>query len=960
MTPHLSRTQASLARYLQAVEDEGFTGSIETSFSAREVLATDNSIYRVRPSAVLFPTSTADIEAVGRALAQSGNDTPALVVRGGGTGTNGQSLTTGVVLDTSRHMRTILDFDAEKGVVSVEPGVVLDQLNAFLAPYGWFFPPMVSTSSRATIGGMVSTDASGKGSRQYGRTSDYIEALDLVLADGSAITIDNMDRAQTEATCRQDDRLGEIVRKVRAALEGSKDYFPAVFPKMNRGLTGYNLEQALRADGGLNLCKIIAGSEGTLALISKITLRLARKPAVSGILAVFYSDFTAALHHVPRLVEADPLAIEILDDKVLALAQTDPVWLELGALFGVLPSTVGAVNFVEVTGETFGEIENKLHWMTRHIEGDDAPTLIRAVTEPGAIRAAWSLRSKAVGLLGGLEGRRKAVPFVEDTAVPPEALAGYVAEFRALLDRHGIDYGMFGHADVGCLHVRPTLDMTDAADRLMIRTISDEVVALTRAYGGLLWGEHGRGVRGEYLEEIFGPELYPVVRGIKAVFDPGNRLNPGKLATPEGSPERVERIDEVPFRGALDETVSLPQQKQFASAIACNGNGACHDWDPDAPMCPSYKATRDKTQSPNGRAALFRAWAQKSNQQTEAALKESLETCLSCRACASACPVKVDIPTMKSRFLDAYYASHRRPLRDYGVRFMEPMLVLARRAPKLANKLLGSSLGKAATRAIGLLDIPLLAERSLDTQLRAARIGRLTRRSQTDAASVILVPDSFLASFDPGPIVAAARVLAVLGFKPLVADIMANGKGLEVRGFSKAYERVKNRHHAGLASYAERGIPIVGIEPATTIQVRNEGAHFLISIDRFLEAIDTRVTAKTLNSVRHTLLVHCTERTADPASGLRWARIMDRFGVTMAPRDVGCCGMSGLFGHEAEHAEMSKAIFDLSWTKALALGNVAATGFSCRCQTKRLASRSVPHPIEVLARAIAPEGDSNG
>ncbi|WP_127145448.1 FAD-binding and (Fe-S)-binding domain-containing protein [Pelagibacterium montanilacus] len=952
--------QTGLDRFFAALEEAGFAGGIETGFGAREVLATDNSVYRVRPEAVLFPTCAADIEAAGRALARCGDDAPALVARGAGTGTNGQALTSGVVLDTSRHMRAILDFDAGRGEVSVEPGVVLDQLNAFLAPHGWFFPPMVSTSSRASIGGMVSTDASGKGSRHYGRTSDYIEALDLVLADGSSVTVSPMDGAQTRAAAAREDRLGAIAATVLEALEGSKAQFADVFPAMNRGLTGYNLQQALRPDGGLDLCKIIAGSEGTLALISRITLRLARKPARSGVLAVFYADFTAALRHVPRLVEADPLAVEILDDKVLALARTDPVWSELGALFGTLPGTVGAVNFVEVTGETAAEVEDKLARVADHIEGDSAPSMVRAMTDPASIRAAWSLRSKAVGLLGGLEGRRKAVAFVEDTAVPPEALAAYVAAFRALLDRHGVDYGMFGHADVGCLHVRPTLDMTDAADRALIRTISDEVVALTRAHGGLLWGEHGRGVRGEYLEAVFGPELYPVVRRIKAVFDPGNRLNPGKLATPEGSTERVVRIDEVPFRGALDETIAPEGQADFAGAIACNGNGACHDWDPEAPMCPSYKATRDKTQSPNGRAALFRAWAREPSAETEAALKTSLDTCLSCRACASGCPVKVDIPTMKSRFLDAYHARHARPLRDHLVRWMEPAMLLARRVPGLFNRLAGSGPGKRALRAVGLVDVPAFAVTTLEARLKAEGIARLTADSVVDARSVIIVPDSFLASFDPGPVVAAARVIAALGLDPLVAEVVANGKGLEVGGFAREYGREKARHHARLAACARRGVPVVGIEPATTLQARSEGARFLLPIAEFLEALDVPAGVRAAKAASHTLLVHCTERSADPGAGPRWRRVMERFGITVAPREVGCCGMSGLFGHEAEHAGLSKSIFELSWAEAVAEGNATATGFSCRCQSKRMAGAALPHPIEVLADAIAPGAQSHG
>lgn len=949
MNSHFARhggAQQSIERFIDELAAGGFGGDIETAFATRQVLALDNSIYRVEPLAAIYPRTREDIAIAAKALNRSGAGL-SLTARGGGTGTNGQSLNDGIILDTSRYLTGIIDYDKREGRVTVEPGVVLDQLNAFLASDGWFFPPNVSTASRATIGGMAATDASGKGSRQYGRTSDYIEGMDLVFADGDMVSIGSRSRQEDIDITEGHSRLATLYAAIQHELLHAKPYFEAIFPEMNRGLTGYNLKEALLEDGGLNLCKLLAGSEGTLALTASLTLKLRRKPKRSGLLVLFYAHFTQALAHVPALVQADPLAVEILDDKILALARSAPVWGQLSDLFGGLTQSVGAVNFVEVTADTPEEIDGKLAAIRLHVENDAAAFLIRTLTEPESVAAAWSLRASAVGLLGALEGKRKAYPFVEDTAVPPEQLVDYVTAFRALLDAHGVSYGMFGHADVGCLHVRPLLDMTVPKDRALVRTISDGVQALTRAHGGLIWGEHGRGVRGEYLKEVFGPDLYPVVRRIKDIFDPHDRLNPGKIARPLQNDRPLARIDEVPFRGASDSKIAGHLLEPFQKALECNGNGACHDWSPVNPMCPSFKATGDKTQSPNGRAALFRAWARHQTREAEVALARSLDTCLSCRACASSCPVKVDIPTMKARFLDSYHRQRIRPPRDCLIAVMEPVILAARHVGTASNLVLHNQLIACIIRALGLVDLPRFAARSLEYRLAQENFASLDSARPLRATNIILVPDSFLGSFDVEPVLAAARVLRSIGLEPVVAPVLANGKALEVRGFAAAYSRVRDKLQARLRHYAALGVPVIAIEPSITVQARTDGAHFLLSIDEFL-AKHMPDRRSSLFDATYRLFLHCTEKTADPAAGQRWQAIFEAAGARLEIVDSGCCGMSGLFGHQREQQDLSREIFDLSWARSLSEGPAMATGFSCRCQVGRFGGGKIAHPLEVL------------
>lgn len=949
--PEAARRAEQAERFAMALRRAGFSGDIDAGYAARQVLATDNSIYQRVPQLALFPRTAGDIAIAATTLAEDDFAGMSLTARGAGTGTNGQSLTTGVVLDCSRHLTGIGPFDPERGEITVEPGVVLDQLNAFLEPHGVFFPPNVSTASRATIGGMVATDASGKGSRIYGKTSDYVLGMDVVLADGSTQHFSPGPPPGPGAP--------DHIRKLHAELLSAAPLAESHFPRMNRGLTGYNLRDALPSGGSMNLCKLLSGSEGTLALTSSILLRVIPRPRHSALAVLFYDDFFTALDHVETLLDADPLAVEIIDDKVLRLARHDPVWMRLGDLFGALDDDLRAINVVEFVGDDEAELLERLAAFQRRFDQGPA-TGLRLVTASADIKATWALRAKAVGLMGNVAPDQSAVAFVEDAAVPPAELAAFARAFCAILDREGYAYGMYGHADVGCLHVRPIMDMRQPADRAAIRRISDEVAALAARHGGLLWGEHGRGVRGEYSPLFFGPELYPALGRIKAILDPHNRFNPGKLAAPDGSPHAIDRIDLVPMRGAFDAEIGPVHAEMFARAIACNGNGACHSWDRAEEMCPSFKATRDKTQSPKGRAVLIREWARTGSVESGNALLASLETCLSCRACAGQCPVRVDIPTMKSRVLDTHYSRHARPIRDRLIAVMEPMLLVARKMPALSNVLLHNALSRfAASRVFGMVDLPRFAPESIERALRRRRIAlatpeRLADLSDRDRArAVIVVPDSFLGSFDTAPVLAAAEIMQRLGRLPLVAPVHANGKALEVRGFLAAYARVRARQKLTLAGLAGSGLPLVGIEPSTRLQSDSDGDGVVQPIDAFLlEIVEAQSFAPgSRQSLR--LLSHCTEKALDPASAGRWSEIFARLGHSLTPVSAGCCGMSGLFGHEAEHADLSRRIFDLAWADAVLEPDTLATGFSCRCQASRFGGVSLRHPLELLADLLS-------
>ncbi len=992
--------KSSTADFLLHLNQSEFKGDIEDSYGARIVASTDNSVYQVIPQAIIYPRIADDINVLVTLLAKHKVSNPtsklSIVARGGGTGTNGQSLNESLILDTSRYLNNIIELDKEKMQVTVEPGVVLDQLNTFLAEHCLFFPPDVSSSSRATLGGMVATDASGKGSRVYGKTSDYIESLDVVMSDGSDFVVATKLKYKTSKKGGGGNKKNLKERsqqKVYDVITENKKEIKKVFPKMNRGLTGYNLEHVIADDGTFHLAYLLAGSEGTLALTKKITIRVIKKPKFRALVAVLYDDFDNTLEHISHLLKAEPTAIEVLDDKILQIAQQDAIWQDVEVSFsGIsLTSEIKGSNFIEVTADTESQLEKQCQKLSKIIAktGEDYGVITHLVeTNLKVISSLWNIRKRSVGLLAALEGERRALAFVEDCAVPPENLPAFIKDFRNILDKHGLAYGMYGHADVGCLHVRPTLNMKQESDQKLLRTITDEVAHLAKSYGGLLWGEHGRGYRGEYSPLFFGEQLYPLLREIKAEFDPHNIFNPGKLATPANGTAEVSAIDKVPFRGQFDAQILDKQANEFKSAMLCNGNAACYSWDVSEAMCPSYKATKDKRQSPKGRASMLREWLRLSSNVTnitdentatleslEAELYESLNTCLSCKSCTHSCPIKVDVPELKSKFLKHYHNKHKRKISDTLFASFESTAEIGRAIPSVTNAVMQNPLSKQLLKkGFGIINPPKFSK-SLTTILkeRQASFIKLDKLPKQSERTVILLPDSFNASYDSQIIIACYDVLKALGYSVLVAPILENGKALHVKGYRKKFKQIAEKHIAQMEKLGKIGLPLISVEVVTRLMHSKEypeisgreQSYKVFSIEAWLskeleknpelQKTISQLSTKynnTNKAIRHKLLPHCMEQTADKLSATHWQTLFNAFQLSLIIDNAGCCGMSGLFGHEKENQQLSETIYQQSWQKQVANETtVLASGFSCRCQLDNH-GKTAKHPIEILAACL--------
>ncbi len=1006
----LAGVDANVADFLAQLGQGGFRGDVRADYATRLSAATDNSIYQVLPAAVIFPRTTADVALALRLIDEPRFHNVALTARGGGSGTNGQALTSGVVVDLSRHMAKILALDLEAGFVRVQPGVVLDDLNDFLRPHGVFFAANLAPSNRATLGGMIATDASGEGSRVHGKTSQHVLDLEVALRGGIVHRTARVGGAELDALCARPGLVGQAHQLVREIAIARHEEIASTFPKLRRYMTGYNLAHMAAADGSsVDLAQLVTGSEGSLGVVTEARLRLTRRERYHALFVLRYPSFDAALASAGWLVATDPGSVETIDETVLTLAKSDVIYDQVrDFLVDSGAHSTSAINLVEYSGDDEDSVKAKVDGLLTEISrraGTPGVPHGQALTwNPNERESLWNLRKKGVGLLGNAPGPRKPVPFVEDTVVPPERLQAYVREFRALLDAEGLRYGMFGHVDVGCLHVRPALDLKDPEDEARVRRIFDAVTALVTRYGGLLWGEHGKGFRSELVPHHFGPVLYPELQRIKALFDPRNQLNPGKIATPAGSRHMLARVD-GPTRGALDRQIAAADREALVTVISCNGNGQCFDTSTDNVMCPSSKITRDRIHSPKGRATLMREWlrllgnggivatqalhatgslpwplrvwqrfanADRSRDFSHQ-VYDAMSGCLACKACATMCPVRVDVPDFRAQFLELYHRRYARPIGDYFTALLERMLPLMAIAPRVINALMDNAFGRwLTTRVIGIADAPLL-----DPKLATKRLGQhgipistlaQLERLPKGARAVVVLQDAFTTFYEPSVLEASCVLLRALGFEPHVLPYFENGKALHIKGFLRAFGRVVARNAELLRAVAALGFPLVGIEPAVVLTYRDEYPKQLESEAGFRvwllqewlaeQSLVPKVAKDAAGTPAFRLLSHCTEQTLVTKAPALWAKVFDALGVPLEIVKSGCCGMCGVYGHEVAHKQDSVGIFELSWKGKIDVerdrGRVLVTGHSCRTQVERTLGFTPLHPAQALLSILEP------
>ncbi len=905
----------------EVIVEQGFAGKLESEVSSRIAYSTDNSIYQLEPAMIVIPETSADVAALVRAN-NSLKEPFGLVARGGGTGTNGQSLTTEVVVDFRRSMNRIVSVDAQSRTAIVEPGVVLGELNNELAPSGLMFAPHTSTSSRATIGGMVATDASGKGSLVYGRTNKHVLAIESVLFNGSSVRFTKP--GHQSKLPEKDLAPASLVASVGATISNADI---GSLPNLERGFSGYNLAEA--AGELVDFTKLLCGAEGTLGLVTAIEINLVPIETKSQTFVASFGSFQEAVEASVVLRTLEPRVIEALDERTLKLAATSVSARRLSRNLNLENSALLILEFdAEVTG-----VQERLSEVVSNVVELDSAELVTEL---------WRLRADAVGFLAKPTSSGAAVAFIEDCSVPPASMGHFVKQFTKLLDRYDLSYGMFGHADVGCIHVRPVLDLRESKDVQLVRTLSNEVSALVSSFGGVLWGEHGRGFRGEY--HGISDELHKSMREIKTAFDPSNIFNPRKLYAPFQVDEELLRIDAVPLRGETNKQIS---EADFSSALDCNGNGICHSWSATDAMCPSYKVTLDPRLSPKGRADLVRSWlADPTDGLLADELASSMHQCLSCTACTTQCPVNVDMGELKSNFFSRYDGlGLRHKLRNRILSDFEQLGSKSAMRPLL-------NLGKpAGAVALGLVDLPKI--KAAPTQLKG--LERVNGKTQACTADVIIASDFFTTYLDPSVLAAAIEFLQSAGKQVAVTKFLPSAKFDHVKGRRSKFAKGVVAQSELIQVLQRLDKPVVGLEPSIVSLYSNEyvkadpnfPSEVVQDLGDYLANERIHVNASGSGS----LFRHCSQGHQSRSS---YQDLLAGAGVNVDVHALTCCGMAGIFGHEQENAEMSHSLFSQYWQPVIeeSTGQLLAEGYSCRTQMRRFGYKPM-HPIELLAAQIA-------
>lgn len=954
-------TAADPAR-LAAALSSAVEGEVRFDRISQALYSTDASVYQILPLGVVIPKSREDVLHTVRICREQG---VSITARGGGTSQAGQAIGAGVQLDFSKYLHRVLDFEPDARCVRVEPGIVLDELNAFLRPYGLLLPLDISTSDRATIGGMIANNSSGTRSVVYGKTLDYVLSLTAVLSDGSVVELRPVDERELETKCAQSDLEGNCYRIVRRLASEHAAEIEARYPRILRRVGGYNLDEFLPGREPFNLARLMVGSEGTLALVLDATLRLVPPPKHRGMCVVQFHDLLEALAATPVILRYRPSAVELVDRFILDSTRGKT---EFEPLRDFLAGDPAAVLFVEFFGDTAEEPAGRVADLEQGLQAAGLGYHVHRALAPPAQARLWKLRQAALGLSMSEYGDAKAVSFVEDTAVSPDRLRDYIDRFQQILKRHDTRAGFYAHASVGLLHVRPVVNLKQADGVAKFTSIAEEISDLVLEFGGALSGEHGDGlVRSPFQQKMYGETLYRAFCELKRTFDPAGLFNPGKIveAPPlTGNLRFGPRYETRPVETVFDfsEFGGLSR-----AAEQCGGVGACRK-KLSGTMCPSYMATRDENDSTRGRANALRlaiSGQLVSIEFTDPVLYPVLDLCLECKACKSECPTGVDLARIKSEFLHQYRLRHGTKLRSWLLAHVDRTAAWGSRLAPVSNWL-------SASRPMRWLNDVMLGLDRRRVPPSFARTSFLDWwRSEANRFEenprLALFADTFTTYHEPEIPIAAVELAAAAGWGVTVAPRVCCGRPLISKGFLDAARQQAELTVRALRPLAERGLPIVFCEPGCYSAVRDDHPNLLRGelqqqARRVAEACLTfeqwadRAWAEgapwsQCPPQRILIHTHCHQR-ALVGTGPALSLFSHLPACEVTELDAGCCGMAGSFGYEREHYDISQAVGErklLPAVRAAPVGStIIASGFSCRHQLAHFTGRTAVHPAVFL------------
>src|SRR5215467_2999556 len=886
-------------------------GDVYFDHTSRLLYSTDASMYQIEPIGVVVPRHKGDVQAV---IEIANRFNVPVLPRGGGTSLAGQTVGHSIVLDFSKYMQNVLEVNKDELWCRVQPGLVQDELNAHVRPMGLQFGPDTSTSNRATIGGMIGNNSAGAHSLTYGKTLDHVIELTVLLADGSEVVLKDLSSEEVERKSRSETLEAKAYREISRLAQQHKSEILARYPKIMRRVSGYNLDEFIKPQP-FNLSRILVGSEGTLATVVEAKMRLVPKPKWTAMDVIhFYSD-QEALECSQVVLQTAPYAMESTDRMILNLARGN---IEQSRRLGFVQGNPDSLLMVEYAGETEEEVKEQVYKLAQ--------------------------------------------------------LPEFIKRFREIIADHDAVAGYYGHCSVGCMHIRPLINLKEESEKNKMVSIANAIADLVLEYNGAMSGEHGDGLaRSHFNARLFGPALYDAFRQVKRAFDPKNLMNPGKIVD---SPAMTESLKISPQYKTWEPrtTLDFSEQGGFVRAVEmCSGMGECRK-KLDGTMCPSYMGTLDEEHSTRGRANALRSVLSgkvPKEEFTGKRLYEVMDLCLECKACKAECPSNVDMAKLKYEFLDHYHRANGLPLRNRLFGGIERLNRIGSQFAPLSNWIVGSGLNRWVMEKVAGIDrrrpLPQFAGVTFEDWFE-------THKADGEAAKgeVVLFHDTFNNFNTPNVAIAATRLLERLGYPVRLVSKRCCGRPMISKGMLGEAKNNAAWNVDQLAGYAESGVPIVGLEPSCLLTLRDEYPEFIrtndakrISENSFLleEFLQRQVNAGKLslpsnNGKRMALLHgHCHQKallgTAPTVAVLKLA------GFEVSEVDSGCCGMAGSFGFEKEHYDLSLRIGNRRLAPAVQAAasdvEIVAPGISCRQQIEHLSGRKAKHPAEVLWEAIGPD-----
>jgi FAD/FMN-containing dehydrogenase/Fe-S oxidoreductase len=969
-------------RKLQQLSRE-LEGEFYFDKTMRTLYATDASAYREMPLAVAVPRTEADLA---KLIAFARENQTSLIPRTAGTSLAGQVVGSGIVTDVSKYFNRIIELNEEEKWVRVQPGVVRDELNMFLKPYGLFFGPETSTANRAMIGGMVGNNSCGSNSVIYRSTREHLLEVRALLSDGSEAVFNELSIDAFHAKCELDSLEGSLYKQIRSLLGnyGNQVEIRNEFPKrsVERRNTGYAVDLLIETApfnaGGddFNFCSLIAGSEGTLAFITEIKLNLVPlPPKETGLLCVHFNSIDESLHANLIGLKYRPSASELIDHYILECTKENIEQNKNRFFVQGDPGAILVIEFIRSTREEILAITNQVETEMRAAGlGYHFPVLFGDDT-----KKIWTLRKAGLGLLGNLPGDEKAVPVIEDTAVDVHDLPAYIRDFNEVLKKHGLHSVHYAHAGSGEIHLRPILNLKTVEGNKLFRTIAEEVATLVKKYQGSLSGEHGDGrLRGEFIRQMVGEKNYRLLQEIKHGWDPQQIFNPNKIVDtpPMDTMLRYEPGQQTP---AFNTTFRFYRQDILQHAEQCNGSGDCRKTHlSGGTMCPSFMATRNEKDTTRARANILREFlthSDKANRFDHKEIYEVMDLCLSCKACKSECPSNVDMAKLKAEFLQQYYDANGVPFRSKLIANFSASAKLGSVAPSVYNFFMRNGLtGSLIKRVAG-----FAAKRSMP-EISSISLKKWFERRQRPASSlkdqkrVHLFCDEFTNYNDAQIGITAVQLLERLGYEVVIPEHAESGRSWLSKGLLRKAQQIANRNIVLLKDIISAEAPLIGIEPSAILSFRDEYpdlateenfqaarelSKHAFTIDEFLAAeiekgnIDSAVFTKDQKLIK--LHGHCQQKAlSSVAPTVRLLSLPENYTVETIPS--GCCGMAGSFGYEKEHFDLSMQIGELvlfpTVRKQSEQTIIAAPGTSCRHQIKDGTGKIALHPVEILYQAL--------